>query len=171
MSDQNPTSITNSLSAAGPATSRRRFLVIALSGATAVVLDACRPNTPTPAPTPTRTPSPLPTQVAAATGTPTVAAATSTSTTTPQPAASDTPQPTATPTPSATPFPPGPPSKLGLFVGYNHPQIFDLLATGGVALVKTLEYDRNFVAEIKRVSRARWWWRATRRCPRPTWTP
>jgi hypothetical protein len=37
-------------------------------------------------------------------------------------------------------------------VGYNHSQLFDLLRTGNVALVKTLEYDRNFVAEIKQVS-------------------
>jgi Skp family chaperone for outer membrane proteins len=37
-------------------------------------------------------------------------------------------------------------------VGWNHPQIFELLATGGVALVKTLEYDRNFVAQIKAAS-------------------
>jgi hypothetical protein len=41
---------------------------------------------------------------------------------------------------------------LGIFVGYNHPQLFDLLATGNVAMVKTLEYDPNFVVEIKRVS-------------------
>jgi len=37
-------------------------------------------------------------------------------------------------------------------VGYNHPQLFDLLRTGNVAVVKTLEYDPNFVAEIKRIS-------------------
>jgi hypothetical protein len=37
-------------------------------------------------------------------------------------------------------------------MGWNHPQLFDLLATGGVALVKTLEYDPNYVAEIKRIS-------------------
>jgi hypothetical protein len=30
--------------------------------------------------------------------------------------------------------------------------MFDLLRTGNVAVVKTLEYDSNFVAEIKRVS-------------------
>jgi hypothetical protein len=134
-----------------PPASRRRFLLLALSGAATLVLEACRPGSPTPAPTPTRTPQPT---AAAPTATPTVAAAaaTKTSTATPQPAATDTPQPTATPTPAATPFPPGPPSKLGLFVGWNHPQIFELLATGGVALVKTLEYDPTFVAEIKRVS-------------------
>ncbi len=121
-----------------------------MSGAAALALQACLPAGPTPAPTPTRTPPSTP--IALATATPTVAAATRTPTATSQPAATDTPQPTPTPTPSATPFPPGPPSKLGLFVGWNHPQIFELLATGGVALVKTLEYDPNFVAEIKRVS-------------------
>jgi len=133
--------------------SRRRFLLIALSGAAALALEACRSKGPTPAPTPTRTPRPTaqpsPTSP---TATPTVAAVTSTPTATSAPQASDTPQPTPTPTPAATPFPPGPPSKLGLFMGWNHPQLFDLLATGGVALVKTLEYDPNYVAEIKRVS-------------------
>ena len=64
----------------------------------------------------------------------------------------DTPEPTATPTPEATPFPPGPPTKLGVFIAYNHSQLFDLLRTGNVALVKTLEYDPNFVAEIKQIS-------------------
>ena len=39
-----------------------------------------------------------------------------------------------------------------MFIGYNHPQIFELLATGNVALVKTLEVDPNFVTEIKRLS-------------------
>ncbi len=68
------------------------------------------------------------------------------------PLPSPTPEikPSPTPTPTATPFPPGPPSKLGVFVGRNDPQLFDLLRTGNLALVKTLEYDPNFVAEIKR---------------------
>ena len=68
------------------------------------------------------------------------------------PTATASPEPTATPTPPATPFPPGPASKLGLFVSRNDPRIFDLLRTGNVAVVKTLEYDSNFVAEIKQVS-------------------
>jgi hypothetical protein len=59
---------------------------------------------------------------------------------------------TATPTPTATPFPPGPPTKLGLFISRNDPRIFDLLRTGNVALIKTLEYDPNFAAEIKQTS-------------------
>ncbi|HUW14731.1 MAG TPA: hypothetical protein VM537_33735, partial [Anaerolineae bacterium] len=37
-------------------------------------------------------------------------------------------------------------------MGYHHPRLFDLLRTGNVALVKTLEYDSNFVADIKRIS-------------------
>ena len=69
------------------------------------------------------------------------------------PKATDTPgPPTPTPTPIATPFPPGPPSKLGLFVARNHPQIFEVLATQAVTVVKTLELDRNFVAQIKQTS-------------------
>jgi len=64
-----------------------------------------------------------------------------------------TPEPPApTPTPVATPFPPGPPSKLGLFVARNYPQIFDLLATQAVTVVKTLELDANFLAQIKQTS-------------------
>jgi len=57
--------------------------------------------------------------------------------------------PTNTPTPTASPFPPGPPTKLGLFVTRNDPRIFDLLRTGNIALVKTMEYDSNFALEIK----------------------
>jgi hypothetical protein len=41
---------------------------------------------------------------------------------------------------------------LGLFVARNHPQIFDLLATQAVTVVKTLELDQNFVKQIKQVS-------------------
>lgn len=60
--------------------------------------------------------------------------------------------PTATPTPQATPFPPGPPSKLGLFVARNHPQIFEVLESKAVAVVKTMELDSNFVAQLKHTS-------------------
>ena len=68
------------------------------------------------------------------------------------PKPTDTPRPPPTPTPVATPFPPGPPSKLGLFVARNDPQIFDVLSTQAVTVVKTLELDRNFVAQIKQTS-------------------
>jgi hypothetical protein len=37
-------------------------------------------------------------------------------------------------------------------VGRNDPQMFDLLKTGNVALIKTLEYDPNFLIEIKETS-------------------
>jgi hypothetical protein len=37
-------------------------------------------------------------------------------------------------------------------VGRNDPQLSDLLRTGNVAVVKTLEYDPNFVTEIKAIS-------------------
>jgi hypothetical protein len=60
-----------------------------------------------------------------------------------------TPPPTATPTPPPTPFPAGPPTKLGLFVGWYHPEIMDLIATRNVTLLKTLELDPAFLAEVK----------------------
>jgi len=144
---------------------RRVLLAVAISAVVLVVLAGCPARTPPPTPTPTRTPRtlgptdtpvPSPTETAIFTSplptpestlepveTPTVSA---------PPTATASPEPTATPTPQATPFPPGPASKLGLFVSRNDPRIFDLLRTGNVAVVKTLEYDSNFVAEIKQVS-------------------
>ncbi len=68
------------------------------------------------------------------------------------PKATSVPLPQATSTPVATPFPPGPPSKLGIFIGRNEPELFRLLRAGGVAVVKTLELDPNFAGEIKQVS-------------------
>jgi hypothetical protein len=41
---------------------------------------------------------------------------------------------------------------LGLFVARNHPQIFELLDTKAVTVVKTLELDANFVRQIKQHS-------------------
>jgi hypothetical protein len=41
---------------------------------------------------------------------------------------------------------------LGLFVARNHPQIFELLDTKAVTVVKTLELDANFVKQIKQHS-------------------
>ncbi len=133
--------------------SRRQFLALSLSSAAGLLLNACGLRAPEPTPTPTRTPSPTltPPATATATGTPSPTHTPVPSNTAP-PAATDTPEPTATPTPAATPFPPGQPSKLGVFIAYNHPQVFDLLRTGNLAVVKTLEYDPNFVAEIKQLS-------------------
>ncbi|MEZ4769221.1 MAG: hypothetical protein R2844_12445 [Caldilineales bacterium] len=125
-----------------------------------IVLAACGRQTPTPAPAPSPTATKTPTADATSTATATASAAaqpspTPSPTATLPPAATATPTetPEPTPTPSATPFPPGPASKLGVFVGYNYGgQLFDLLATGNVAVVKTLEYDPNFVAEMKQIS-------------------
>jgi len=91
-----------------------------------------------------------PTSVASSTGEHTPTTAPPSSSPSPSPADQQTPEPT--PTPSATPFPPGAATKLGLFVAYNLPQLFDLLRTANLAVVKTLEYDPNFVAEIKQIS-------------------
>ena len=68
------------------------------------------------------------------------------------PTETSTPPPPPTATPEATPFPPGPPSKLGLVVAYNHPQLFELLATQGVVVVTTLEFDVNFITQIKQTA-------------------
>jgi hypothetical protein len=145
--------------------SRRAFLQ-AVGGAAALALAAsCGARTPPVTPTPTRTPrgtalsqagrTATPTATATASTTPT-AALTGTSTLTPTPAEtltpSATPPPTNTPTPTASPFPPGPASKLGVFVSWNNPKVFELLQTKNVAVVKTLEYDANFVAEMKQMS-------------------
>ena len=143
----------------------RVLLAAAASAVVLAVLAGCPARTPPPTPTPTRTPrsldptstaTPPPTETEIFTSplatpestlepveTPTVSA---------PPTATASPEPTATPTPPATPFPPGPASKLGLFVSRNDPRIFDLLRTGNVAVVKTVEYDPNFVSEIKQVS-------------------
>ena len=139
--------------------SRRAFLG-ALSGAgIAALLAGCGLGKPEPTPTPTRTPRALtPSATSPATATlPATATATPAATRTPRltntpgvPTATFTPPPT--PTPTASPFPPGPQTKLGVFVSRNDPRIFDLLRTGNVAVVKTLEYDANFVADMKKIS-------------------
>lgn len=154
--------------------SRRAFLATAASSFTAAVAAACGRSRATPTPPPSLLPTLTPTPVAQssllpAPGTPVGdhalflpyvnnpagagAALASEPTLTPTPPKpTNTPRPTATPTPIATPFPPGPPSKLGLFVARNHPQLFELLETQAVTVVKTLELDRNFVAQIKQTS-------------------
>ncbi len=159
--------MTPNKSSARPRLSRRAFLRALASVGALAAAAGCTPRAPRPTPTPTRTPrftptgtptahitpppsatepfSPLATPTATAT-----ASATATTTNTPPP--TDTATPAPTPPPTATPFPPGPPSKLGLFVTRNDPKIFDILRTGNVTLVKTLEYDPNFVAEMKATS-------------------
>ncbi len=160
--------------------SRRAFLAWASGGLAAFLLRACgvKPKpTPTPIPTPvlptTAPPTPTVTspirqqhtyfpsveQAGGSSALPDTPAAEQDPTPTLPPTA--TPEPSATPTrvaersvpgPRPTPFPPGPASKLGVFVAYKHPQLFDLLSTGNVALVKTLELNPTFMAEIKAAS-------------------
>ena len=145
--------------------SRRQFLAWGTGGVLTLFLRACgiRPQRPTPSPTPTATSTPT----SSPTATPEDHQAylphlAADGEHPPSPIASPSPSPTHTPTatptdtptpepaaPTPTPFPPGAPSKLGVFVAYNHPQLFDLLRTGNVALVKTLEVDPAFLAAIK----------------------
>lgn len=133
----------------------RRAFIRALAGLGVLSLvGGCRPEPSIPRLSPTGLP---PSATATATPAATLAV-TTTATLTPTPTLSPTPTPapppTATPTPPPTPFPPGPPTKLGLFITRNDPRIFDLLQTGNVALVKTMEYDPNFATQIKAVSPA-----------------
>ncbi|MCL4858813.1 MAG: hypothetical protein KJZ93_05375 [Caldilineaceae bacterium] len=144
---------------------RRRLLGGLAGGAAALIAAACgRNRTPTPTPIAPGTATPVAQSSLLVTPSgasrmhlplvqngPEVAAAAPTMTPTP-PKPTPTPHPTDTPTPVATPFPPGPPSKLGFVVAHNHPQMFELLATGGVAIVSTLEHDATFLADIKRIS-------------------
>jgi len=159
---------------------RRFFLGSALSGLAAYTVAACArmridiPPLPAPGATPTpfsfssllRQPTPTPEnydtyfplvnnqQLPTATLTPTPTTE-PTLTPTPSKVPTETPRPvppTAAATPTITPFPSGPPSKLGLFVGRNHPQIFDVLKTQAVTVIKTLELDAGFAAQIKQTS-------------------
>ncbi len=148
---------------------RRRFLQAAGGASLAAFLSACgaatdvlpatteltatRPigrtgmiPTVTTTPTPAATPTPGSYVRSPLAPTDTAAAPTPTGTDAPP---SATPMPTATPTPPPTPFPPGAPSKLGLFVAWVHPQVMELVATGNVSVVKTLEFDPSFLADIK----------------------
>ncbi len=150
----------------GQPLSRRRFLTGAAGTAAALVVAACGKEratsvlatpesaTATPTPFPPGSKSYLP--IVGNNGAPLAAPVESPlelPTNTPIPTETSTPMPpTATPTPQATPFPPGPPTKLGLFVARNIPQVFSLLSTGAVTVVKTLELDGNFLGQIKRTS-------------------
>jgi hypothetical protein len=139
---------------------RRAFLGSALTGLAAAAVAACGDSA---TPSPLNTPAPVsPLNLPGKQYLPLVAneaglAATPTPTTeptlTPTPAKTATPTPEPpTPTPEATPFPPGPPSKLGLFIGHNDPELFRLLETQAVTVVKTLELDANFLRQIKETS-------------------
>ena len=146
---------------------RRRFLRGAGATALVALLSACgartggsvdelsstgtKPSLSTSTPTASRTTTPRPTSTVSATPAGVDEAFDSPlhSPLSPTGTESVPPAPTATPTPPPTPFPAGLPTKLGLFVGWYHPQIMDLIETGNVALVKTLELDPNFLSEIK----------------------
>ncbi len=148
--------------------SRRHFLRRAATGGATIALAACGRGGRTESPIITPTPSPIsPSPLSGAGGRvymplvrnqpgagdamlspldePTLTPTPPKATATPEP-------PTPTPTPQATPFPPGPPSKLGLFVAWNHPQIFEVLSSQGATVVKTLELDRNFALQIKQTA-------------------
>ncbi|MCB9151722.1 MAG: hypothetical protein H6641_23450 [Caldilineaceae bacterium] len=160
-------------SAAAP-WSRRRFLRTAWGGAIAMAAAACGRSRPTPTPMATSTATPNSPLQPTATASPVarssllptpgnadhqtylpfiekdgeeVAVA---PTDTPTPVDTPTPKPPPpTPTPQATAFPPGPASKLGLHVERNINDIFELLDTGAVPVVTTLELDANFAAQMK----------------------
>lgn len=157
-----------------PAASRRRFLAGAFGTAAAWALAACRNTPPTPLPTatPTKTATPsLRSILSSPLNTPQpddsqtympfasqpddVVEAAQLPTDTPEPTNTPTkvpPTPTPTPPTQGTPFPPGEPSKLGLHVERNIPAIFEMLETGGVSAITTLELDANFAAQIKQTS-------------------
>lgn len=121
---------------------RRRFLQGAGAAALAAFLSSCGLSThgPPPSPSPGRvtypaSPGTISTSPPAATPTATVARVDAFQ------------SPLDLPLP--TPFPAGPPTKLGLFVAWNHPQIMDLIATRNVTLLKTLELDPTFLADVR----------------------
>ncbi len=100
---------------------------------------------PTFTPTATSTPWSTPTQAAPTA----IGTATPTETATTEP----TPEPTATSsTIEPTPYPPGPPSKLGLFLTQYEAAVFEMLNQAKPALIKTLEIDANFAQGIKDAS-------------------
>ena len=119
------------------------------NGESSNVITARTPTAlPTFTPSPTLTPFTVPTDASpTATGTPTPESVE------PSPSATTEPtteaEPTATPTPTPTPYPPGPPSKLGLFLTKFEGQVLEMLETAQPALIKTLEYDANYVAGLK----------------------
>jgi hypothetical protein len=96
-------------------------------------------------PTPTDTPNPI------ATATPTPET-TATPTETPTPGETSQPTPTESELAASSPFPPGPPTKLGLCVTRFEGQILELVQIGQMPLIKTLEHDVGFMKGIKAAS-------------------
>ncbi len=143
---------------------RRRFLKGAGLAGFSAFLQACRlldigrdplarvsTSIPTNTPLPTFTPTPTTTPLPTSTLVPDLP--TGTSPATPIAVATQTtPKIVAPPTP--TPYPPRPPSQLGLFVTRFHPKILEIVAQGKPVLVKTLEIDANFTKGLKDASPA-----------------
>ena len=133
--------------------SRRRFLLGGMGLIGLALLESCRPRgAAPPTATPTKTPRPAASSAPTAPATDGLLPSATPAAAATRPAAPPTAPPTATPTPPATPFPAGPPSKLGIFVTRNDPEIFRLAETGNVALIKTLEHDAGFVTDLKKLS-------------------
>jgi hypothetical protein len=119
---------------------------------------ACRLTRPGPTATPPFLPTPLNTPTATAIPTP---SPTQTPTTPPSPTATEAPTPTEPPAPGteegtaepgptpANPFPPGPPTKLGLFVERYESAIVELVQLGQMPLVCTMEHDTSFARSLK----------------------
>lgn len=130
---------------------RRQFLKGTGAALLAALLSGCGVTKPPPSSPGVSASPPLPTSTSTPSATPTPAGPFTSplASSTPRVEASPTPLPTPTPTPLPTPFPPGPASKLGLFVAWYHPQVMDLVATGNVALLKTLEFDPAFLADVR----------------------
>lgn len=111
--------------------------------------------TPTPGQLPTLTPTSTSTGTAEATATATSTRTPAATETTPAEATAEpteTPTDTPSPTPTPTPYPPGPPSKLGLFLTQYEAQVLEMLERAKPALIKTLEFDANFVKGMKEAS-------------------
>ncbi len=139
--------------------SRRKFLQLSSVLGSAIFLQACQ-NAVTPSATlsalmptatGTRTPRATPTTIAATdTPTPTSIAAPVSPV---SPIAEPSPIPIeVSPTPVPTPYPPGNPSKLGVFLTRFDSQALTLIEQGKPPLVKTLELDANFAKGIKELS-------------------
>lgn len=108
-------------------------------------------STPLPTFTSTTTRTPLATPTGTGTPSPTATPEAAGGTTAPlEPTEEATP--TDTPTPTPTPYPPGPPSKLGLFITKFEGQVLEMLETAKPALIKTLEFDKNYVQGLKEAS-------------------
>ncbi|MEM7348147.1 MAG: hypothetical protein AAF485_28275, partial [Chloroflexota bacterium] len=106
---------------------------------------------PTASPTATATQHPTFTPTATSSPSPTVPASTNTpvASATPAEIPTVTPTSTFTPVPPPTTYPPGPPSKLGLFITRFHPKILEIVELGKPAIIKTIEVDGGLAMGLK----------------------